>query len=155
MGWKEAQTLFLAKTPDAHRRAFVTADPYLLLAALELHAREATVEISRFRAVGLMLRNSALPLALGALVGIAEAVLGSRKVEAATVSFLLALAVLLAVRRSVQLRNWARMKTLQLAYWVPGIDERMMQLEPERRSATSDVWPAPSATSDGDKVLGD
>jgi len=137
--WRQAQASFLMKVPGAHSRAFVNSDPYLLLAALELHAREVAVEISRLRAAGLMLRNSALPLTVSALVAVVELAVGTHKPEAAAVMLLLALAAFLSVQRSVQLRQWARSKTFQLAYWVPEIDERLTLAETTRRDTTGHI----------------
>jgi hypothetical protein len=124
--WENARATFVARTPGAKRRAFVSSDPNLLLAALQMHAREAAVEISRLRAAGLMLRSSALPLALGAVIALVELALAPRRLDLAAIALLLGGATIMSVRRSVQLRTWARSKTLQLAYWLPSIDESVM-----------------------------
>jgi len=123
--WRAARATFLARNPNARDRAFVDADLQLLLAAVELHAREVAAEISRLRAAGLMLRNSAVPLALGAFTAGVESALGPARVHAGVVAALLALATLIALRRSLRLRSWALAKTFELAFWIPDIDSKV------------------------------
>jgi hypothetical protein len=123
--WDRARASFVAGTPTATDRPFVQRNPYLLLAALELQAREAALEISRLRAAGLMLRSCGAAFVQGTVVALVELYMTPRRYEAAAVALVLVLATLMAVRRSHQLRDWARTKTFQLAYWLPGIDERL------------------------------
>jgi hypothetical protein len=103
-------------------RHFYRLDIQLLLAAVETSNREAAAEVSRLRAVGLMLRNSAPPLLIGSLIGIIEAFTSSRTYFAITTALALLLLALGSTRQGLRLRIWANAKTYELAYWVKGID---------------------------------
>jgi hypothetical protein len=125
-GPEATRRAFLARNPSAHGRAFTGVDSWLLKAAVDLHSHEAAVEIGRFRATGLMLRSSVLPLALSALTAIVETIGSPRRLQPAlTAAALFVLAAVIAARRSFQLRSWAEAYTLQLAYWIPDVDGRI------------------------------
>jgi hypothetical protein len=113
---------FVERVPGPKARWLATVDPQLLLAAVEARSRDVAVEISRLRAVGLMLQNAAPALLLGGLVAVVELVTGSRPPAAAAGAALLFAATLAAVRRGRTLRRWSLMKTYELAFWVTGPD---------------------------------
>lgn len=115
---------FLHRVPPAADRAFVKADSHLLQAAVELHDKEAAAEISRLRAAGLMLRNCAPPMVLGLGAAVVEVFASDHLALAlgAVVIFgALAAALVIQGRR---LSRWATIKTLELSFWLPDIDER-------------------------------
>jgi hypothetical protein len=90
---EDAKDIFKARAPGAVHRVYVKADLYLLLAAAETSQKEAALEISRFRATGLMLRNCAVPFLGACIVAVAEAIVGTRPVAAILCAVLFAAAV--------------------------------------------------------------
>ena len=129
----DARRTFLARVPAAAGRPFVTAHGFLLLAAAELHDRESTVVINQVRAQGLMLRNLLIPTGLGLVASIVELAVGPYRPLAAAGVVGLTLAIVLMARQSRIMRRWAELRTLELCYWIPGIDE---QLSPSRPAGT-------------------
>jgi hypothetical protein len=118
---------FAVGVPGAAGRPFVEADICLLLAATEIHAKDAALEISRLRATGLMLRNCSVPLLAAAVVALTEAVTGHHTAPSVICAAFLAAATLSALRAGKRLRIWAVSKTLQVCYWIPEIDETIRQ----------------------------
>jgi hypothetical protein len=66
----EARDDFLRRNPSATERRFLQEDPLTLLAALEVHDREAAADVFRLRAVGLMLSRAVPALGLGTLIAV-------------------------------------------------------------------------------------
>jgi hypothetical protein len=124
---------FLARVPPEPGRVIVQAHPSILLAAAEIRAKEAAVEISRLRAGGLMLQNSVPALLLAFVIALFEAIAGNRKLFAVYCSVLLLLAVFAAIFHGRRLQQWTISKTWEIAYWVVSIEELV-------------VSPAPSGT---------
>lgn len=114
---------FLRRVPAAQGRAYVRADTHLLLGGLELHDQQVAMEVSRLRASGLMLRNSASPLALAGLIAVVEAFNGRSPVLMAACAVVFAATSLLLIGQARKLSRWATMKTLELSFWLPGIDD--------------------------------
>jgi hypothetical protein len=83
------------------------------------------VEITRVRASGVMLRGLAAPFAAGTVVALVDGGLHARWVEGAVAAAVLALASGLAVVRGSEMARWAVQKTLELAFWIDGIDDRL------------------------------
>lgn len=127
---EDARKEFAARTPAAEGRPFLNSDRSILQAAVEVRQQGAAIEIIRLRAVGLMLRSSAPAFALGCLVSISEIVASTDPGFAVFCSVLLLLAAIGSLWHSARLTHWANMKTLDLAFWIPGIDEN---LHPELR----------------------
>jgi len=123
--WETARQGFLSRNPSAEGRHFIDADAHLLLAAVELHAREVAAEITRLRVTGLMLRGCAVPLACGALSAAVELAITPARLTANAVTALLVVATIMAMNCSIRLRGWALAKTFELAFWVPGIDDKV------------------------------
>ncbi len=119
----DVRETFMEQVPGVDRRSYAMADPYLLLALAETTQKEAALEISRLRATGLMLRNCSVPFLFASVVSIVEVATGNRPLLAALCAVLFAGAVLSCIRQGKRLRVWAGMKTLQICYWIPGIDE--------------------------------
>lgn len=121
---RHASQEFQRRVPTARSRDYVQADPYLLLAALQMHDKDAAAEVTRLRATGLMLRNSATPLGLGFVTAMVELFLGRTPVAAAGCAALLAIGFFSLIVQARRLAHWARLKTLELCFWLPDIDER-------------------------------
>lgn len=121
---------FAADVPSAAGRPFMQADIYLLLAAAEIHAKDAALEISRLRATGLMLRNCSVPFLIASAVATAEAATGRHTAVSVISAVLFAAAVVSVLRSGRRLRTWATSKTLQICYWIPEIDETVRQSGP-------------------------
>ena len=115
---------FLDRNPAARGRDYVRADPSLLLSAVELHDKEVAAEATRLRASGLMLRNSASSLGLACVAAIVELIFGSKLALAAGCAALFAIGFLSLIIQGRRLSHWAHLKTLELCFWLPDIDER-------------------------------
>lgn len=133
---------FLGRNPAARGREYVRADPFLLLSAVELYDKDVAVEAIRLRAVGLMLRNSAPPLMLACVAAIVELIFGSKPALAAGCAVLFAVGFFSLIVPGRKLSHWAIIKTLELCFWLPDIDERF------RRGGHGD------STDDSTSVLG-
>ncbi|MBO8196775.1 hypothetical protein JW613_00380 [Streptomyces smyrnaeus] len=120
-----ARLEFVARVPESRERAFVRADTSLLLAAAELHDKEAAGEITRLQGVALMLRNSALALVFALVVAVLELVLGSARLPAGGCAALLLVSLIAAIRHGRRVRHWDRLKTLEICFWIPDIDDRL------------------------------
>jgi hypothetical protein len=116
---------FLRRNPTAQGRAFVQADPHLLLCALQLHDKEIADDIPRQRASGLMLRNCALPFLLGAVAAIVEIFTSRHPFVAAACAVLFLAASLTLITQSRKFARWVTMKTLELCFWLPDFDEQL------------------------------
>ncbi|WP_158885678.1 hypothetical protein [Amycolatopsis anabasis] len=122
---------FLRREPALRNREFVRVHGFLLLSAVELHDREAAMDVSRLRASGLMLRNCSAPLLLGAVAAIVELIVGGHRWFAAVSAVLLVAASGGTISQGRKLRRWAQSKTLELAAWIPDIDERIRVMRGE------------------------
>lgn len=144
----DARREFVERVPAADVRPFLRANRSVIQAAVEFHDGMASVEIGRLRATGLMLRNSAPVFVLGAVVEIADAASGSHPVAAGCCIVLFALAAVGCLSQSAKMRHWANMKTFELAYWVPGIDDG---LDPGNSAARRSQYSRPIASSRGSR----
>jgi hypothetical protein len=128
---------FLRRSPAARDRDYVRADPFLLLAALQLNNLDAGTEVIRLRATGLMLRNGAPPLLVGAIASVVEVFVGPRPLVAAGCAVLLAVVSVVLVTQGRKHGRWASIKTLEMCFWLPDIDERFRAggQEPDQPSA--------------------
>jgi hypothetical protein len=124
-GTRSALQEFRARVPAAAGRGFVDADSNLLLAAIELKARESAVEISRLRASGIALRNAAFALLLSALTAAVELIVGHGRGLAACCLPLFFAGVLTALRAGFMLSRWATLKTYEVAFWLPEIETHL------------------------------
>lgn len=121
----DARRTFAEQVPAAIDSRMIAAPWGVLLSAAELHNREVAAEATRMRAIGLMLRNATVPLFIGAALAAVEAGRGFGGAAA-----ILAGPVLLAVAggaawRSVVLRFWAELKTLEICFVIPDIEDRL------------------------------
>ncbi|EMD24662.1 hypothetical protein [Amycolatopsis azurea] len=124
--------VFLKRSPAAKDRAFLKENTHLLLCALQLHDKEVAVDVTRLRASGLMVRNCAPPLLLGAIAAIVEIFAGKHPFVAAGLAVLLLFASLTLVAQARKLSLWAGMKTLELCFWIPEIDEKLTAADPDQ-----------------------
>lgn len=115
---------FVAKVPAARDRAFVHQDRHLLLSAIQLHDREVAMEVSRLRAGGLMLRNAAPLMGIGAVIAVVEIFTSDQPWFAGVLAVLLVAGQAGLVVQARRMRNWAGTKTLELCFWLPDIDDR-------------------------------
>ncbi|MFG1646684.1 hypothetical protein ACGFMK_40960 [Amycolatopsis sp. NPDC049252] len=125
----DAQRNLGEDVPAARGRAFLKADQRILRSAIELHDRDAAAEIGRFQATGLMLRNLVLPFTSGLLAAIVEVCTGPRRLLAVYCVVLFVVGVLAAVREGRKQTHWERMRTLEVAFWVPNIDDKLAEAE--------------------------
>jgi hypothetical protein len=124
----DARREFLARTPAAADRAFLRADGMLLLGAVELHDSGIATEIGRLRAIGLMVRNSGLPMALAFVAALVELAIGANRPLAAVCAVLFGLGTVGSMWQGQKLRHWANIRTLEVCFWLPDIDERLRSL---------------------------
>jgi hypothetical protein len=129
---------FTEGVPAAQGRPFLQAPQSVLQAAVEIHAMEAAIEISRLQAVGLMLRNCAPVFVLGAIVEIADAAAGAHAIVALCCIVIFPLVAIGCLSRSIVWRHWADAKTLELAYWIPNIDDSFLGNSPVRQAKQPD-----------------
>ena len=122
----DARIEFLKRVPAAKDRPFLQAHRSILQAAVEVRQLDAALEIIRLRAVGLMLRNSAAAFALGSIVALVEIVASNNSAFAASCCIVLLLAAGGSEWNSARLSHWADMKTLEVAFWIPGIDQELL-----------------------------
>ena len=115
---------FLRRVPAAKDREFVKVDPGLLLSAIQLQDKDLGAEVSRLRAGGLMLRNSAPALLLGTITAVVEIFTSARPGMAGALAGALAAGSVALLVHGRRLSLWAGLKTLELAYWLPDVDER-------------------------------
>jgi hypothetical protein len=115
---------FLRRNPAAKDREYLTADPFLLLAGLQLHNAEVAADVTRLRASGLMLRSSAPPMLFAAVAAIVELFISRSPVFAVTSAVVFLVAFFALVAQGRRLGHWARMRTLEVGFWLPDVDEK-------------------------------
>jgi hypothetical protein len=121
---REPRAEFRRRNPAARDRDFVNADPFLLLAAIQLHDMDAATEVNRLRATGLMSRNAGPALALAAVTALVEVFTSGHPLLAALCAVVFAPAAVLLVVQGRRVGFMASMKTLELSFWLPDIDEK-------------------------------
>lgn len=119
---KDARAEFLKRRGIAANRPYLQVDTFALLAAAEMNNKEAATEISRLRAIGLMLRNAVPPLLVTAIIAFVEIFTSSSRIFAGTTGVLLLLVAAGCIRHASILRRWANLKTLELCYWIKDLD---------------------------------
>ncbi|HET8660349.1 MAG TPA: hypothetical protein VFM55_15285 [Micromonosporaceae bacterium] len=120
-----ARKVFAVRMPGCANSAILRSGYGLLRAAVEMRDREVAAEITRLRAVGLMLRNLTVPLVLAFVLAVVEAALGGHRVEALTVAAVALLAASGAAWRSFTLRHWSDLKTLEVCFWIPDLNQTL------------------------------
>jgi hypothetical protein len=125
LGPEAARREFLVRVPQARDRPYVHADPALLLAAAETHHKDAASDIVTMRAQSLMLRNIALALTLAVVVALVELIVGGHRPLASGSAALLLVAALATMREGRKLWHVSRLKTLEICFWLPDIDQML------------------------------
>jgi hypothetical protein len=120
---------FLGRNPAAKDREFVKADPFLLLAGVQLHDKEAAADVTRLRGTGLMLRNSAPPTLFSAIAAVVELFIGRSPVFAITCAVLFFAAFFSLIVQGRRLGYWASLHTLEVSFWLPDVDEKFRTVE--------------------------
>jgi hypothetical protein len=123
----EARTEFLRRVPTAAGRPFVTAERSVVLAGIEVNQPAPAIEIARLRAVGLMLRNCTPALLLSSFVALAEVYFSGVPVMGLSVFAFFLIAAAGSYIQSQQLTHWADLKTLEVAFWIAELDDRLRQ----------------------------
>ncbi|MDQ3579196.1 MAG: hypothetical protein M3443_16710, partial [Actinomycetota bacterium] len=104
---------------------YVKVDPFLLLSAVQLHDKDVAIEVTRLRAAGLMLRNSAPQLLLGLVAAVIELIVNSDRLPIVVgCGVLLAAGSVSLIAQGRRLGHWAHLKTLELCFWLPDVEER-------------------------------
>jgi hypothetical protein len=124
----QARREFLERTPAAAGRAFLRADGMLLLGAIELRDSGIATEIGRLRAIGLMVRNSGLPMVLAFVAALVELAAGTNRPLAAVCAVLFGLGTVGSMWQGQKLRHWANIRTLEVCFWLPDIDQTLRSM---------------------------
>jgi hypothetical protein len=122
---EEAKEEFLRRNPAAAPRRFVRTDPFTLLAALEASDNEAAAEVSRLRAIGLMLGRSVPPLFLGVVVALVEVFTGGLPLFAGLTGVVLALLAVGCLYQAATFAKWAIVRTYELSYWNDDVEAKL------------------------------
>jgi GH25 family lysozyme M1 (1,4-beta-N-acetylmuramidase) len=130
---RDARAEFLRRNPSADGRAFVAADTFLLHAALQIRQPDAATEVSRTRSTGLMVRNASPAMALGFGVAAVELFAGPKPWFAAASAVLCGAACPVLIVQHRMIAHWAKLKTLELAFWDPDFDELLDRRAPDSR----------------------
>jgi hypothetical protein len=126
---RDARAEFVTRVPVAKDREFVRADPFVLLAGLQLHNREVATDVSQLRAAGLMLRNCAPPMLFGAIAAFVEIFIGRSLAFAISSTVILLTGHFALIVQSRRLSHWARMRTLEVGFWLPEVDDKFRTME--------------------------
>jgi hypothetical protein len=121
---------FRRRNPGARDRDYVNADSFLLLAAISLHDLDVAAEVNRLRASGLMARNAGPALALAASTALVEVFTSGHPVPALVCAVVFAPASVLLILEGRRLGHMASIKTLELCFWLPDIDDRIRSAKP-------------------------
>jgi len=124
-GRGQARAEFLRRNPAARDRPFVRADSFLLLSGLQMHDMEAATEVNRLRASGLMARNAGPALALASITALVEVFTSGHPVLALVCAVVFGGASVLLVLQGRKLGYMASMKTLELCFWLPDVDDKL------------------------------
>ena len=115
---------FLNRVPAARDRPYVQVDRAFLLSAIQFQDKDVALDVVRLRASGLMLRNSAPALVLGLIAAIVEIFASERPGLAAACAVGFAAGGMALIAHGRRLGYWAGLKTLELAFWIPDVDEK-------------------------------
>lgn len=117
-----ARERFTHRVSSDRAKRVAEVEPFLLLAAIEVYAKDAAVEVNRLRAVGLMLRNITPAIMLAAGVSLAEFIGGARPAPAVAGSLLFTLGAWGLLWQGRRFGEWAVAKTFEISYWIAEID---------------------------------
>jgi hypothetical protein len=121
----DARAEFARRVPQAADREFLRTDSFFLARAIELEAAEAGTEINRLRAGGIALRNCGYALVLAGAVAVVEIGASGHHALAVVAAVLLPAAGVSSLRAGFVQGHWAAVRTYEVAYWLPSIEERL------------------------------
>jgi glycerol kinase len=101
----------------------MSADASVLLGGIQKFERELGIEVERLRSTGIMARNLVVPLSIASALAAASAFRVSLPLVALGGALVLALAAVGSWRHGQERAVWAHSKTLELAFWIPELDE--------------------------------
>ncbi|GGQ73355.1 hypothetical protein [Couchioplanes azureus] len=113
----DAAKIIVDRDPEVEKSGYLKHSRFLLQARTELTNREVASEISRMRAISLMLRNCTIPLFIASACAAVELATGGSRVFAGVSAALLLLAALGAAIQSRTMGQWSVLKTFELSYW--------------------------------------
>ncbi len=113
---------FRRRSPAHADSEFVLANKYFLLRGLQAGGVQGVEVIEKYRADGILLRNTAIGFALASITAAVEVFTSTRPVPAAISCLALALATYHALRESNRRSHWAHSSTLDFAAWWWGSD---------------------------------
>jgi hypothetical protein len=120
---------FVKRNPTAVGREYIQADSHTLLAGVQLHDKEVAADVTRLRGSGLMLRNSAPPALFAAIAAVVELFTGRSPWFAASFAVLSLTAFFALIAQARRLGYWAGMRTLEISFWLPDVDEKFRKME--------------------------
>jgi hypothetical protein len=121
----DGRRAFLAHASEPQAEQVVESDPYFLFTAMLVRAKEAALEVSRFRAGALMLRNSVPALLSALVISVIEVVGGENRLMAGCCAALFLAGAVSALRHSREQAAWAVQATYQTIYWMEEEDSKM------------------------------
>jgi hypothetical protein len=127
---RDARAEFRRRNPAARDRDFVRADSFLLLSAIQMHNMDVATDVNRLRASGLMSRNAGPALVLAAVTALVEVFTSGHPVLAAVCMVVFAGGSLLLVAEGRRLSHMASIKTLELSFWLPDVDDKTRSTQP-------------------------
>lgn len=125
----EARAEFVRRVPEAQQRRYLHVDKSLLQAAAELHSKEVASEIARLRAIGLLMRSAAATMLIGSVAAVVEICTGPYRVIAACGAVVLLSGAVGAYIQRRKMAHWANLKTLEICFWIPNIDDQFAPVD--------------------------
>jgi hypothetical protein len=119
---------FTRRVPAAAGLRVMELNPFVLQRGIELVAVESSNEISRLRASGVALRNVGFALVLAAVAALVELVVGGHRTAAALCLAAFPAAAWSALRAGFIQSHWAALRTYEMAFWLPQLEERLSEL---------------------------
>jgi hypothetical protein len=117
-GLAEAKARFKLSNPNHAGEPILDEEIYCLLGRIRLNHPESAAQIERLQANSIMLRNSTIPMLLGALIFLVEAFTDPVWVRSIAIALLLGLGAILATNQSNRFARWSVTETLDMAVWI-------------------------------------
>ena len=127
---RDPRAEFRRRNPAARDRDFVRADSFLLLAAIQVHSVDMANDVNRLRASGLMSRNTGPALVLAAVTALVEVFTSGHPLLAAVCVVAFAGGSVLLIAEGRRLGHMASIKTLELSFWLPDVDDKTRSAQP-------------------------
>lgn len=117
---EEVIAAFRLRSPAHANSPFVSADRFYLLRGLQVGGVQGADIVEKYRADGILLRNTAVATAIGAAIAVVEVWTSDSALVAVLVAIVLALISYHALRESSRRSQWAHSTTLDLTAWWSG-----------------------------------